>query len=95
VRADQILVAESGITSVDDARMLPGVSTAVLVGTALMQADDPGQLIQGISSIRRTVHHDHPDAAGRYGEFGGQYLPRPHAGGRGARGRVARGAGGR
>jgi len=56
VRADQILVAESGITSVDDARMLPGRVDAVLVGTALMRADDPGQLIQGISSIRRTVH---------------------------------------
>jgi indole-3-glycerol phosphate synthase len=55
-RADQILVAESGISSVDDARMLPARVDAVLIGTALMRADDPGPLIQSIASIRRTVH---------------------------------------
>jgi len=55
-RPDQILVAESGITSVDDARMLPARVDAVLIGTALMRADDPGPLIQSIASIRRTVH---------------------------------------
>jgi indole-3-glycerol phosphate synthase len=54
--ADQILVAESGITSIDDARMLPARVDAVLVGTALMRSDDPGQLIQGIASIHRPVH---------------------------------------
>jgi indole-3-glycerol phosphate synthase len=53
---DQILVAESGITSVDDARMLPARVDAVLVGTALMRASDPGSLIHGIASIKRTVH---------------------------------------
>jgi indole-3-glycerol phosphate synthase len=56
VHTDQILVAESGITSVDDARMLPARVDAVLVGTALMRSDDPGQLIKGIASIRRAVH---------------------------------------
>ena len=55
-RPDQILVAESGITSIDDARLLPARVDAVLVGTALMRAEDPGPLIQGIASIRRTVH---------------------------------------
>ena len=55
VHADQILIAESGIASVDDARMLPARVDAVLVGTALMRADDPGPLIHGIASIRRTV----------------------------------------
>ena len=55
-RPDQILVAESGIASVDDARMLPARVDAVLIGTALMRADDPGPLIQSIASIRRTVH---------------------------------------
>ena len=55
-RPDQILVAESGITSVDDARMLPARVDAVLIGTALMRADDPGPLIQSIASIKRTVH---------------------------------------
>lgn len=56
VRADQVLVAESGIASVDDARMLPARVDAVLIGTALMRADDPAPLIHGIASIRRTVH---------------------------------------
>src|SRR6266513_2937708 len=55
VHADQILVAESGITSVDDARMLPARVDAVLIGTALMRAGDPGPLIHGIASIKRTV----------------------------------------
>jgi indole-3-glycerol phosphate synthase len=55
VHADQILVAESGIASVDDARMLPARVDAVLVGTALMRADDPAPLIHGIASIKRTV----------------------------------------
>jgi indole-3-glycerol phosphate synthase len=53
---DQILVAESGIGSIDDARLLPARVDAVLVGTALMRADDPAPLIRGIASIRRTVH---------------------------------------
>ena len=56
VRRDQILVAESGIASVDDARMLPARVDAVLMGTALMRADDPSPLIQSIASIKRTVH---------------------------------------
>ncbi|OLC11004.1 MAG: hypothetical protein AUH39_00505 [Chloroflexi bacterium 13_1_40CM_67_9] len=55
-RRDQILVAESGIGSVDDARMLPARVDAVLMGTALMRADDPSPLIQSISSIKRAVH---------------------------------------
>jgi indole-3-glycerol phosphate synthase len=56
VHPDQILVAESGITSVDDARMLPARVDAVLIGTALMRADDPTPLIHGIASIKRAVH---------------------------------------
>jgi indole-3-glycerol phosphate synthase len=55
-RPDQILVAESGITSVDDARLLPARVDAVLVGTALMRTDDPTSLIHAIASIRRAVH---------------------------------------
>jgi len=50
----QILVAESGISSVDDARLLPARVDAVLVGTALMRADDPTPLIRGIAAIRKT-----------------------------------------
>ncbi len=52
-RDDQILVAESGIGSVDDARRLPARVDAVLVGTALMRAADPGPLIAGLAAIRR------------------------------------------
>ena len=50
---DQILVAESGIGSVEDARRLPARVDAVLVGTALMRAADPGPLITGLAAIRR------------------------------------------
>jgi indole-3-glycerol phosphate synthase len=53
-RGDQILVAESGIASVEDARRLPARVDAVLVGTALMRAADPGPLIAGLAAIRRT-----------------------------------------
>lgn len=52
-RPDQILVAESGIGSVEDARRLPARVDAVLVGTALMRAADPGPLIAGLAAIRR------------------------------------------
>ena len=55
-RPEQILVAESGIESVNDAQLLPARVNAVLIGTALMRADDPAPLIHGIASIRRTVH---------------------------------------
>jgi len=52
-RDDQILVAESGIATVEDARRLPDRVDAVLVGTALMKAADPGPLIAGLAAIRR------------------------------------------
>jgi tryptophan synthase beta chain len=50
----QILVAESGIGTVDDARLLPARVDAVLVGTALMRADDPKPLIAAIAALRRS-----------------------------------------
>jgi indole-3-glycerol phosphate synthase len=52
-RDDQVLVAESGIATVEDARRLPARVDAVLVGTALMRAADPGPLIAGLAAIRR------------------------------------------
>lgn len=52
-REGQVLVAESGITNVDDARLLPARVDAVLVGTALMRSEDPAPLITGISAIQR------------------------------------------
>jgi hypothetical protein len=36
--------------------MLPARVDAVLIGTALVRADDPGPLIHGIASIKRVVH---------------------------------------
>jgi len=58
VQDQQILVAESGIASVDDARLLPARVDAVLVGTALMRADDPAPLIRGLAGIRRPRPHE-------------------------------------
>lgn len=49
----QILVAESGIATADDARALPARVDAVLVGTALMRADDPALLLRQLASVRR------------------------------------------
>ncbi|MDQ2950869.1 MAG: indole-3-glycerol-phosphate synthase [Chloroflexota bacterium] len=54
-RADQILVAESGISSVDDARLLPARVDAMLVGTALMTSDDPTPLAHGLAHVARPV----------------------------------------
>ena len=51
----QILVAESGISTVDDARLLPARVDAVLIGTALMRATDPKPLIAAIASIRKST----------------------------------------
>jgi indole-3-glycerol phosphate synthase len=53
-RAGQVLVAESGIESVDDARLLPARVDAVLIGTALMRSIDPMPLISGIAAIRKS-----------------------------------------
>jgi indole-3-glycerol phosphate synthase len=55
VRPDQVFVAESGIATPDDARLLPARVDAVLVGTALVTADDPAPLIRALASIKRTV----------------------------------------
>jgi indole-3-glycerol phosphate synthase len=53
VRADQLLVAESGIGSADDVAALPARVDAVLVGTALMTAADPGALVRSLAGVRR------------------------------------------
>jgi indole-3-glycerol phosphate synthase len=57
VRPNQVLVAESGIASAEDVRLLPRNVAAVLVGTALMTADDPEPLIRAIRSARGGVVH--------------------------------------
>ena len=57
-RDAQILVAESGIGSVDDARLLPARVDAVLVGTALMREPDPGPLIVALASIARSPRRE-------------------------------------
>lgn len=51
-RTGQVLVAESGIGSVDDARRLPPRVDAILIGTALMRAGDPAPLIAALAALR-------------------------------------------
>lgn len=52
VATDQVLVAESGITSVQDARALPPRVDAILVGTALVTSADPEALVRALADIR-------------------------------------------
>jgi indole-3-glycerol phosphate synthase len=47
-----LLVAESGITSVEDAEALPRRVDAVLVGTALVRAADPAPLVRALAAAR-------------------------------------------
>lgn len=53
VRAEQLFVAESGISSVDDLAELPARTDAILVGSALMRADDPGVLVRQLATAKR------------------------------------------
>jgi indole-3-glycerol phosphate synthase len=53
VHVDQLLVAESGIATVADVLALPGRVDAVLVGTALMTAPEPGALVRSLADVRR------------------------------------------
>lgn len=52
VVTDQVLVAESGITSVQDALTLPPRVDAILVGTALVRATDPEGLVRALADVR-------------------------------------------
>ncbi len=47
----QVLVAESGIETLQDARGLPARVDAILVGSALMRSLDPGTLLASLASI--------------------------------------------
>jgi indole-3-glycerol phosphate synthase len=49
---DQVLVAESGITSVQDARALPPRVDAILVGTALVTSGDPAAFVRALADVR-------------------------------------------
>ena len=53
IRHGQLLVAESGISSADDVAALPASVDAILVGTALMTAADPGALVRSLAAVRR------------------------------------------
>lgn len=53
VKPRQLLVAESGIRGADDARLLPARVDAVLVGTALMRAEDPTLILRDLVTIKR------------------------------------------
>jgi len=64
VRPNQIFVAESGIESAADAAALPARVDAVLVGTALMRMERPGELITAISGVRRLARPPRRTPAG-------------------------------
>ena len=53
VRREQVLVAESGIGSPADIEAFPARVDAVLVGSALMTAADPGALLRSLVDVRR------------------------------------------
>lgn len=53
-RPGQLLVAESGITTAADIVALPARVDAVLVGTALMRAADPGGLLRSLVDVGRS-----------------------------------------
>ena len=52
-RPEQLLIAESGIGSPADVAALPARVDAVLVGTALMRARDPGGLVRALAEVQR------------------------------------------
>jgi len=64
VRPEQLFVAESGIESVEDAAALPARVDAVLVGTALMRSERPGDLIKAIAGVRRSARPPRRTPAG-------------------------------
>jgi len=64
VRRDQIFVAESGIESAADAAALPARVDAVLVGTALMRTERPGELIKALAGVRRSARSPRTISAG-------------------------------
>jgi indole-3-glycerol phosphate synthase len=72
VRRDQLLVAESGIATVDDVAALPGRVDAILVGTALMTAADPGALVGKLAEVRALPERGRgaPDAGAAAGSEG-------------------------
>lgn len=53
VHEQQVLVAESGIATLEDARALPARVDAILVGTALMRSDDPTVLLGQLAGMKR------------------------------------------
>ena len=54
-RPGQLLVAESGIATPADIELLPARVDAVLVGTALMRAPEPGALLRSLVDVRRST----------------------------------------
>lgn len=53
VPGGRFLIAESGIGAVADVARLPARVDAILVGTALMRAVDPGPLLAALAAVRR------------------------------------------
>ena len=72
VRPEQLLVAESGLATPEDVAALPGRVDAVLVGTALMTAADPGALVRELAEARALPERGRraPDPGGAEGGDG-------------------------
>ncbi len=67
VPADRVLVAESGVhTRADVERLAAAGADAVLVGTTLMRADDPGEALEELTGVEaardRRCRHTPPSA---------------------------------
>lgn len=54
VATDEVLVAESGIGSVQDAMALPPRVDGILVGTALVTSNAPEDLVRALANVRPT-----------------------------------------
>ncbi|MDO4242606.1 MAG: tryptophan synthase subunit beta [Actinomyces sp.] len=84
--AGVVLVGESGVHEPQDVRRLAGLVDALLVGSALSSAPDPGAVAQALAAAveprrergeagRAHGDHHHPRLSAYYGQYGGQYVP--------------------
>lgn len=82
-----VLVGESGVNDPQDVRRLAGLVDALLVGSALSSAADPGAVAAALAGAvqdgsgqdqgagRTHGDHHHPRLSAYFGQYGGQYVP--------------------